>query len=472
MKRLILALGLLVSLAAGASAADIYFDTGGCQTGSTTLCSGTTDSASATVSGSAATITCSATDGPSSAPGCLIGGSPALTGFATDGSQAIFLNAATNSNQKIFFINAVDDAADRVGTTVTPTGLTATSSDWGIGGRMIYNSANWEAAARAGDTFWFNNTPASKAADFLTKRTNGSNAGYIRVVGKTGVRPVLQVTNTNQVIDGGASYWWFENLEFDQDGASGAVVNSGAANNFVNIKWSDGGGAGLALSNADFNRVLSSEIFLGTTSGDGISATSGGSQGLTVIGTYIHENGGDGIDLGNSDGGPVTILNSIVSANIARGIYQSAAFSTRGPFVVSNSTVASNGNSGLEVTDADSPFFITNTIFYNNGDAAGEYNAEWTTSTAETIGWHAYNDFYQSGGGGAGNVSGLTINATEVTTDPLFVDAANGDFRLRAGSPARLSGFPGSLLGGSTGYMDMGAVQARPPVGMGILSIR
>ena len=49
----------------------------------------------------------------------------------------------------------------------------------------------------------------------------------------------------------------------------------------------------------------------------------------------------------------------------------------------------------------------------------------------------------------------------DLTSDPLLVDPANGDFRLKAGSPCKATGFPGQFLGGSLGYLDMGAVQMR-----------
>ena len=100
-------------------------------------------------------------------------------------------------------------------------------------------------------------------------------------------------------------------------------------------------------------------------------------------------------------------------------------------------------------------------VWIQNGNAAGESNVEWAAGAAENVGSHGYNDFYQSGG--TTNLAGLTANSTEITTDPLFVNAAGGDFRLKAGSPARSAAFPGQFLGGgsSVGYLDMGAVQVR-----------
>jgi len=71
------------------------------------------------------------------------------------------------------------------------------------------------------------------------------------------------------------------------------------------------------------------------------------------------------------------------------------------------------------------------------------------------LGFHGYNCFYKS----SNNLSGLTVNGTETTSDPLLTDPANADFTLSSSSPCKATGFPGQFLGGSLGYLDMGAVQ-------------
>src|SRR3990167_1938781 len=159
----------------------IYFDTGG-----NAANSGSRDSAGALVTGTAATVV-----------GLVVtlDGSPDLSGVATDGSDTIRLADSSNSNQKIFKITAVDDALNTVTVDVAPTGIV--SSAWRIGGQLVYSSADWEGAAAAGWIFTFNNSPASKSgASFITCRVPGDSAtGFIKVVGKTGVRPKLTITD-------------------------------------------------------------------------------------------------------------------------------------------------------------------------------------------------------------------------------------------------------------------------------------
>lgn len=456
MKKLIVALALILApCAAHAASAIVYIDTGGCETGSTTRCSGTTDSASATVSGASATITCSATTYTGSTPGCSLSGSPDLSGVAVDGSQAIFLNCATNSNQKIFFITAVDNASDLVQTVGTPTGCTASSSDWGIGGRMIYASANIEAALRAGDTVLFNNTPAAKAAAFFTARTSGdATTGYITLRGKTGVRPVLATSNASGVIVGtGGSDFRLTNLEIQRGGTSGnaVTVTNGWLIDDVKITSAPTGGGGIVASAVGF-RVINCEI---TGVGGAAIFASPSTTPITIFGNYIHGNGGNGIELTGA-GTPSTILSNIIAGNGGRGILLSgAAINQQQAAVVSGNTFYNNTDSGLEVTDADTVVIMTNNVFHGTGTP---FNVEWVAGAAEFVGYHANNVFYISGG--SNNVTGLTINATESTGNPNFVNAAGGNFALGSGSSAAALGFPGAILGSATtGYLDAGAAQ-------------
>lgn len=464
MKRLFLALGFLFAFAVPAFAGPlIYMDTGGCNSASTTQCSGTTDSATATVSGTSATITCSATTFTGSTPGCSLSGSPSLSGIATDGTQAIFVNCATNSNQKIFFINGIDDGSDLVGTTATPTGCTASTSDWGIGGRMIYAQSNFRGALHGGEQVIINNTPAAIAGSFYVPASSeegSSTTGFIKFTGKVGVRPVLNTTNTSNVIQiqNNVDYIYFDNLELDQDGASGTVFNLANNTNVQifanNIKITDGGGIGVSSGPSGSRLTFQN----GEVTGVGGDCISINTTGIDSINNYLHDCAGDGIENASTGLGIWRVLGNIIESNTGRGLYQSAATSA-GIIHLMNNTIALNGNSGLETTDTDIGVNMINEIYYNNGDAAGEYNVELAVA-AELIGWHSYNDFYQ-GSGSAGNLSNLTTNSTEITTDPLFTNAAGGDFSLTSSSPALNTGYPGTFVGGSVGYISMGAVQSQ-----------
>lgn len=463
-----LAFALCALPSAHAAVATIYIDTGGCETASTTKCSGTTDSASASAKGAGSTITCSAASGVGGNPGCIITGTNTAVGqlgsIAVDGSQALFVNCATNSNQKIFFITAVDNTTGAITTSVTPTGCTAATSDWGIGGRMIYASANIEAALRAGDTVLFNNSPASKSTAFITARTSGdSTTGPIFLAGKTGVRPKLQITNTTIVVTANSqTNWNVSNLELAQAGGSGdaaSITNGGWV--FNNVKISQAGGNGITVSVAGIT-VVDSEIT--GVGGDGINASCG-NGGISVTGSNIHGNTGNGITCTSATAIGGTIAKNTITGNGGRGIIYSGAIAAQlNNATIINNIVFNNGNSGLEVASSGFVGTVDSNIFQNNGDAAGEYNVKWVAGNAELHGFHGFNLFFHSNcqgsnTGGPACVSGLTPNSTEVTSDALFVNSGAGNFALTSASPAKATGYPGVLLGGSTGFMSMGAVQ-------------
>jgi len=442
-------IALALCLVSTASVAGIlYVDTGGSATNS-----GSTDQNSANLTGTAATVAASVV---------TLDGSPDLSGVVTSGAaqSTIYINDATNSTQKIFWITAFDDTLNTVTVSVAPTGVT--SSSWAIGGRIIHTPANVESALRAGDIYQFNNSPATATATYFTARTSGdSTSGPITMRGKSGVRPVLNVTNNSIVLTGNAqTNWLIENLELDQDGASGNVI-SGFDDGTVyrNLKIVDGGNNGIVVTSA--NGVLVSLCEITGLAGSGITLTD---VQAAVYGNYIHDNTVNGISVTNSNG-RLLAVNNIIDSNGGRGIHLNAAPTTAAGQTIIGNTIYGNGDSGLEVADADFHVVLINNIFEANGNAAGEYNVEWVAGTAEITGAHSYNVFFL--GAGSNNLLNLTTNSTESTADPEFTDKANGNFAISATGSAKATGYPGVFLGGSTGYMDMGSVQRQEPAAGG-----
>lgn len=479
LRNLLIALVLLWTVSAEAAVATLYLDTGGCESNSATLCSGTTDSASASAKGTGSTITCSATSGVGAlVPGCLITGTQGAAGqlgaIAVDGSQALFVNCATNSNQKIFFITAVDDATgaistiSTVGTPITPTGCTAATAAWGIGGRLSSNAlvpANFEAALRPGDTIQFNQTPATRTAAYNTCRTPGTiGGGFITVQGKTGVRPVLQITSGAGVpaINCGQGFWRFINLELKTVNTSLAALNigSGVANVASNVLISACGSGGIGITvNGAGTRIVSSEIH-----GCGIGISTSVLSPVVFSGNYIHDNSSDGINISSAT--PiVTITDNLIVSNAGRGVFFSGATTSASTQVslIESNTIALNTLAGLEVTDADTILNLRNNIIMNANSAN---IVLWSAGSAELGSSHAYNLFYSSS---TGTLSGLTVNSTELTSDPLFTNSGAADFTLQTGSPARNSGFPGQLLGSGLGYRSLGALQPQGSSGQGFV---
>lgn len=427
----------------------LYFQTTGAATNS-----GSSDNNSADLSGSAASVAASIV---------TLDGSPDLSGVSTSGATqaAIYLAQATNSNQKVFWITAVDNTLKTVTVSVAPTGVT--SSGWAIGGRMVWTPANFEAAVRAGDILQINDSPAARTTTFLTCRVNGdSTSGNITLRGKAGVRPVLNVTNTSVVITGNsATNWTFNNLEADQDGASGnAISGFGVGCWFDNIKVSDAGGIGIN-SGSSSARITGCEV--ANVGSVGISFGIGTFG--QISGCYVHDCAGDGIVISGAN--PTgAILDTIVDTCAGNGINLSGASTTQGHCAtIRHCTVYGCTGAGLIVADADTVVDFKNNAFSEN--AAG--NVTWSAGTAELVSSHGYNVFYKSSGT---NLTNVTANGTEFTTDPLFTDAAGGNFAIGNTSPAAGAGFPGQFLGGSVGYPDIGAVQRAVTGGGGVTGSR
>jgi hypothetical protein len=431
------------------------------QTTGATTNSGSTDTNSATLSGAAATVAGSVV---------TLDGSPDLSGIVTSGAtqSTIYLAGATNSNQKIFRITAVDDGADTVTVSGTPSGIGGTTS-WAIGGRFVWTPASIEAALVAGDTVIINDDIATSASSIVTARVSGSNAaGFITVRGKTGTRPVLQTSGSGNPVFANASAftgWRITNLEIRQTHASsGNGLNITTGWLVDNVKVTDAGTHGVSCAASGW-RVINCEIGGsggGAIVGDGVNSAATGS----VIGCYIHDCGGDGIQFSAADTSCIAI-NNVIDSCTARGIYISGAHTGQvGSNLIIGNTIYGCGDSGLEVVDADVCATILNNIFQDNGNAAGESNIEWVAGTAEYFGYHSHNILYDNTGADA-STAFITLGATEFTTDPLMTDPANADFTLSTSSPAKAAGFPGTFLGGPTTYTDIGAVQRQEPSSTG-----
>lgn len=429
----------------------IFIDTGGSADNS-----GSTDQNAADLSGAAATVAGAVV---------TLDGSPDLSGLVTSGTtqSSININGTTNSNQTIFWITAVDNIGKTVTVTPSPTGVV--SNAWKIGGRHLLTSARVEGALRAGDVAIFNNSPAAANAPLWTFRNAGnSTSGFAKIIGKAGVTVTLNSTGTTNVITSGPALTWIENLTLDQDGATGTVCNLGAAGSVIyNCKIIDGGGIGIAAASTGC-RIIGCSI---TGVGASCIDVTGSSGQAIIYGNYIRSGAGtNGITVSGSS--PHTIIvNNNIAAQVGRGILYSGASASSLLALIYGNTIFGCGNSGLEVTDAATPLTLMNNIFMNNGNAAGESNVEWVAGFGEAVSFHGWNIFNNQSGADA--PINFTLNAqvpgTELTTDPLFTNAAAGDFSLQITSPAINAGFPGTFPGGaSVGFLALGAAQ---PAGQG-----
>ena len=425
-------------------AGTLYVDTGGLATNS-----GSTDSPTATVSLATVTISGTQIQWP---------GGTDLSSVVTSGAtqSSVYVQGATNSNQQIFWVASVDDGLDITSVTVAITGVTNSSAT--LGGQHVWTSARIEGAVRAGDKVIINNDVAAVAATVITARNAGTSAGgYVVFEGKSGVRPKLTTTNTSVVVNTNSlALIKISNLELIQQGASGnAVTASGVGFWADNVKVSDAGGHGFSLTGTSNMKITRSEV-----SGvglDGINIGGASASHFMIFGNYIHDAGDDGIQ-SSVGGAGLNFTGNTVDTCGGNGLNDSSlpGASVNIKYVFGN-TIYNSGVDGINISDDDSNMLIVNNLLLDNGNVGTEYNID--AASPGNLVLSMYNIYSIAGGIGGGNTNNVSLSATDLTSDPLLTNAATGDFTPATNSPALGAGYPGSFLGGSTGYLDIGAIQ-------------
>lgn len=236
-------------------------------------------------------------------------------------------------------------------------------------------------------------------------------------------------------------------------------------NGGVNLFGSSTPGDSVLLQNNDIsgNIALRNAVPSGSTGGgyvDGAGVVIGDIASTLVISNNISNNiavaGSDGTWTGDSAGGihlsgndVVVVTNNTISGNTSNAagmtVWESVVTST-------NNIFTNNSRGGLRADGENPPSTVRviNDTYYNNHEVGVETIGSGTTAlvTNTIISGHQ-NGFLRSISGGSllfsdynllsntDNYEDATAGAHDITDqDPNFVDAANDDFHLAAGSPA------------------------------------
>lgn len=206
----------------------------------------------------------------------------------------------------------------------------------------------------------------------------------------------------------------FTGAAFHADGSTlnllgGSLVNNGGAGS--------GGGLYLVNATADLDRV---ELRNNRAQGNGGGLMAAQSQ-VTLRNLAIVDSrsaGGSGGGLA-SDGGSLSVRNVRLAGNTAAvmggGIYAASMTGT-----VENCLIEGNsaGNGGGLVAFSAGGSSVRNNIITGNSSGLMAVGAQMTVGA---------NDVWQNG---ATNYVSMTVPATDLSADPLFVDAAGGDHGL------------------------------------------
>ena len=217
------------------------------------------------------------------------------------------------------------------------------------------------------------------------------------------------------------------------------------------------------------NKITNNSLLAGG-SGGGIDVeyfSSPTIQSNLIQGNVVYNNGG-GIEL-QSGGSPILVQNLIVDNTTQGGGSGAGIYVSSPSFTIVSNTIAGNTafdrTSGAYIYSLLTQFLFTNNIVIAADSQTAVTCVNWNAAPSPSF---SYNDVYSPSGAASSGVCDFASLPGNISSDPLFMNAANGDFHLKLGSPAIDAGnnlaplLPQTDLDGNpriVGVVDLGAYE-------------
>lgn len=339
-------------------------------------------------------------------------------------------------------------------------GTGASTGGTGALGGALKTLDKADTAWAAGNKVYIKNEAWNEQATLTG--TAGTSANPIRIIGYNAARDDNPTGANRPVCDRASAAGdgltlnmnglVFENLIFKSSAgdAVSAVTNTNRDVTFVNCRLTGNGGDGFNDGGLRGHMLLFIRCEIDANTSDGVENDANTDSCAIFVGCYVHNNGATGATLGSG-----SAAWSVFESNAGHGFKVAVSGGLAGAHTLVVNCVA-YGNTGastdgINMTGANRRECVWNTILKDNGNGGLDYGASNNYASRASD----YNDFH---GNTTAAVQSGVVNDHDVTTDPGFTDAPNGDFSI--GTALKAIGFPGLLAGGlSTGYVDIGAIQ-------------
>lgn len=377
-----------------------------------------------------------------------------------------------------FFITAVADTNNCTVDKNTVTGGSGLTLN--VGGALTIGSGvvGTTPMAVAGNTVYVKAGTYTLTSTWTLGCDGDATSGRIWIVGysttrtrtNTDTKPLVTTATNSTVLltCNGLTYTNLRNLSLSSTASVKAqgMLTSGAHCTQVTVERClfDGFSIGINATSGGVQglRWVLTDVEIKNCSGDGV--TQAGTNGPWFFtGCYIHDNGGDGLDLGAL---AHTITGCIFDTNGGNGVV--TTYNSTNDVMVSRNVFYGNAGDGYDCTLL--PARLDSNIFEANGAYGITSSTAQATNDRDTY-INRHNAYYNNTTAARNNVSAGIGDIT--LTASAFTNAASGDFTLNStaggGAGLKSTGFPTFIGADATrpNYLDIGAIQVAPASGGG-----